>query len=152
MGDYFLGILVVLLVLFPNLFFFLFPSKNKPDGVEPEPVVLTILENVGRFGCFFVPVIFAKKVGEQDFSVLVIFMAVCLLVYYFCWIRYFVGDRVYFDLFKPLLFFPIPMAVFPILYFVFLGVWVKSLVFIIPAVVFAIGHIVISWRTYKALR
>ena len=151
MGIHFKGILVVLLLLLPNIFFCIFPPQNAPQNLNSVPVVFTIMEQIGRIACFVVPIVFGKKIAEQNNSYLVILMAICLLIYYICWILYFANGREYFDLFKPIGLIPIPMAIFPLMYFILLGIWIKSPFFIAPAILFSIGHIVVSWNTYIQL-
>lgn len=151
MGTHFKGILVVLLLLLPNLLFCIFPPQNTPQTSNSVPVVFTIMEQVGRIACFIVPIVFGKKIAEQKNSYLVILMVVCLLIYYICWILYLANGREYYDLFKPIGFIPIPMAIFPLMYLILLGIWAKSPFFIAPAILFSIGHIVVSWNTYIQL-
>ncbi|SHO44592.1 hypothetical protein SAMN02745217_00655 [Anaerocolumna xylanovorans DSM 12503] len=151
MGIHFKGILVVLSFLLPNIFFYFFPPQNIPKNLSSVPVVFTIMEQAGRILCLVVPVVFGKKIAEQKGSYLVILMALCLLVYYTCWILYFTSGREYFDLFKPMGFIPIPMAIFPLMYLILLGIWVRSPLFIAPAILFSIGHLAISWNTYIQL-
>lgn len=151
MGIHFKGILVVLLLLLPNICFSIFPPKNAPQNSKSVPVAFTIIEQIGRIACLIVPIVFGKKIAEQKFSYLVILMAVCLLIYYICWILYFANGRKYSDLFKPIGFIPIPMAVFPLMYLILLGIWIKSPFFIVSAILFSIGHIIVSWNTYNYL-
>lgn len=151
MGVHYKGILVVLLLLLPNILFCIFPPQNTIKNTSSVPVFFTIIEQIGRIACFIVPIVFGKKIAEQKNSYLVILMVVCLLIYYICWILYFANGREYYDLFKPLGFIPIPMAIFPLMYLLLLGIWVKSPIFITPAILFSIGHIVVSWNTYMQL-
>lgn len=151
MGIHFKGILVVLLFLLPNIFFYLFPSRNVPKNLSSVPVILTVIEQAGRIACMAAPIVFGKRIAEQKTSYLVLLMAGCLLLYYICWILYFANGRDFFYLFKPIGCIPIPMAIFPLLYLIFLGIWVKSPFFIVPAILFSFGHILISWNTYMQL-
>lgn len=151
MGIDFKGILAVLLLLLPNVLFYIFPPQAVPGNLRSVPAVFTVIEQAGRILCLAVPIVFGKKIAEQKYSWLVILMAACLLIYYVCWVLYFSNGREYFDLFKPMGFIPIPMAVFPLMYLILLGIWVKSPLFIVSAILFSVGHIVISWNTYIQL-
>lgn len=151
MGIHFKGILVILLPLLPNIFFYIFPTKNVPGNLNSVPAIFTIIEQVGRIACFVIPVVFGKKIAEQKNSYLVILMVICLLIYYIRWILYFATGREFYDLFKPIGLIPIPMAIFPLMYLILLGIWVESPFFIASAMLFSIGHIVVSWNIYIQL-
>lgn len=151
MGIDYKGILAVLLLLLPNVLFYISPPQAVPENLSSPPAIFTVIEQAGRILCLVVPIVFGKKIAEQKYSWLVILMAACLLIYYVCWISYFANGREYFYLFKPMGFIPIPMAVFPLMYLILLGIWVKSPFFIVPAILFSAGHLVISWNTYIQL-
>lgn len=146
------GILVILLLLLPNVIYLIFPPKNIPENLSSVKGVFSVLEQTGRITCFILPIIFGKMISQQEISYLVILMGLCLLIYYICWTSYFVNGRAFYYLFKPLGIIPIPMAVFPLLYLILLGVWLESPVFLISALLFSIGHIAVSWNTYMQIK
>jgi len=76
-------------------------------------------------------------------------MCICLAVYYGLWVRYFVEGREFSSLSQPLAFIPGPMAVFPILYFLFAALWFGSILSVVLLGVFAIGHIANSYTEFK---
>ena len=151
MGIHYKGILAVSIILIPNIFFFIFPPRNIAENLNPIPLAFTIMEQIGRLACFIIPIIFGKKIADQEFSYLLILMAICVMIYYVCWISFFVNGREYFDLFKPLGFIPIPMAIFPVLYFLLLGIWAKSTILMTSSIIFAVGHFKESWNIYIQL-
>ena len=63
-----------------------------------------------------------------------------------------VNGKEYSLLFVPLWLIPIPMAVFPVLYFFFIGVWIASPYMLTAATLLAVGHLSISWKTYAQIR
>lgn len=152
MGFHLDGLLVSLLILLPNLAYFIFPPRGMPDKFPSSPWYITVFEQFGRYACFVLPLVFGKQIAKQPFSILVVLMGICALLYYICWIRYFIGGRAFLLLFKPLWHLPIPMALFPVLYYIILGIWLESLVFLIPALMLCIGHLIISWRTYLFIK
>ncbi len=152
MGLSLKGILIPLLVLLPNLLFAFIGPQHMPKNLLSTPLIFTVLERIGQVACFTMPILFGKKIAEQQGNFLPILMAICLLVYYLCWIRYFAGGREFALLFKPLGYIPIPMALFPILYFLLLGLWLKSYLFVTPALLFAVGHFVNSWNVYAQIK
>lgn len=44
------------------------------------------------------------------------------------------------------------MAVFPAIYFMLLGFWLESWLVVIPAFLFAVGHLMNSWNVYTQIR
>ena len=149
MGFHFMGLLVSLLILLPNLVYFIFPPRDVPEKFPSLPWHLTVLEQIGRYACFALPLIFGKQIAAQPFNFLAMLMGICVAFYYICWIRYFTSGRGFALLFKPLWHLPVPMALFPVLYYILLGLWLGSLLFLIPALMLCIGHLAISWRTYQ---
>lgn len=151
MGFHIKGILASLIVLLPSILFMLLPPRGVPGKQRAAPIILTVLERLGQVGCFAAPLLFGRKIAEQRPDFITFLMGVCLIFYYICWIRYFTRGREFPLLFRPLGFIPIPMAVFPVIYFILLGIWLKSYIFIIPAVFLAVGHLANSWSIYKQL-
>lgn len=117
-----------------------------------RPLIFTLLERAGQITCLMMPILFGRLISAQTLGVSAVLMALCLLVYYGGWVRYFRSGRAFTALFKPWLGIPVPMAVFPALYFLLLGVWLQSWLFIVPACLFAAGHLVNSWSVYGQLR
>lgn len=151
MGFHFISVVFLSVILLPNLLFYVFKPKDIPT-IKKEPIVLTIIENIGRITSFIIPLIYGKQISNQDFNYLTIIMLIFILVYYICWVRYFIKGRKFSLLFNPLWHIPIPMAIFPLLYFLFMSIWIQSLILGIAVVIFAIGHLSISWITYKQLQ
>ncbi|UQZ33500.1 hypothetical protein C2I18_07975 [Paenibacillus sp. PK3_47] len=152
MGLHLKGFILPLLVLLPNLFLLFFPPHNIPDNQSPPPIIFTILERTGQVTCFTLPILFGQKISQQPVNILIGLMFICLMIYYLCWIRFFWRGREYAILFQPLGFIPVPMALFPVFYFMLLAVWLNALLFAVPAALFAIGHFAVSWYTYSSVR
>ena len=152
MGIHLKGILITFLVLLPNALFLLGGPRHVPSNLAGDPILFTIVERIGQAACFTLPVVLGKKIAEQKLDWTVLLMGICLAIYYLCWIRYFTGGREFSLLFQPLGFIPIPMAVFPILYFVLLGIWLRSPLFIVAAVLLAFGHFANTWHVYTQVQ
>lgn len=152
MGLHLKGFILPILVLLPNLLLLFFPPINIPNHRSTPPLIFTIFERVGQVTCFSLPILFGKRIADQPMDLLMWFMFVCLIIYYLCWIRFFWSSREYAVLFQPLGFIPVPLALFPILYFLLLALWLNSYLFALPAVLFAIGHFAASWSTYTQIK
>ncbi len=151
MGLHLKGFILPLLVLLPNLLFIFFTPHNIPKTVSP-PLIFIVFERIGQVTCFALPILFGTKIAEQPINFLTWLMLICLIIYYLCWIRFYWSGREFAILFKPLGFIPIPMALFPIMYFILLAVWLNSYLFAVPAVLLAIGHFVTSWSTFSQIQ
>lgn len=152
MGLHAQGFIISLLVLLPNLIFIFFQPRGVPGSLDSVPLVFTLLERAGQITCLMMPILFGRLLAAQSFGLPAALMALCMLVYYGCWVRYYRSGRAFAMLFKPWLGIPVPMAVFPALYFLLLGVWLQSWLFVVPACLFAAGHLVNSWSVYGQVR
>jgi hypothetical protein len=69
---------------------------------------------MGQAPCLILLVISKGNFYMRMMGVWIWLYATCLLVYYGLWARYLLKDREYSLLWKPPLFIPAPMAVFPV--------------------------------------
>lgn len=161
------SLLIPLLALLPNLFFAAAGGARSADnagsqrrtssptgtaagllgaggasGAEPLPLVL--LERVGQVGVFLSPILSPIQFTPGLDTAALIAMAVALGIYYACWTRYFLRGRDRKLLLKPFLGIPIPMAIAPVLYFLFAAEILRSPLLAAAAVLFAGGHIPIT--------
>ncbi len=146
------SLLIPLLILLPNLIFFMTKIENMPDKRgEKENRFLSVAEGIGRIGVFVLPVFSAIHLEKTaDFTALT-GMVIALLFYYAGWVRYFRNNREYSLLFSPLTGIPVPMAVSPIIYFIFAAIVMRSPYLFIAAAILAVGHIPGSLKQYKNL-
>lgn len=152
MRFHILGLAVSTIILLPNLFFFLFPPRSMPELKKKEPLALTVLENAGRFACFLYPIVFGRDVAAHMANAFLYIMIACAALYYVCWARYFLSGRNFLLLFKPLWKLPVPMAVFPAVYFLSLAILLKSILMGAAAIIFSLSHIPISLYTLRQLK
>jgi len=148
---------VTIIVLLPNLFALIYPpldSDNKKD-IHKEHTkyrIMEILERVGQISSFVLPFLYTidgSMLLNRKF--IVIGMMICILVYYFCWIRFLVErKREYF--YKKILIIPLPMALTPILYFVMSALLFESKYLLVGSILLAVGHIYISNYDYQEIR
>jgi hypothetical protein len=135
------GIIIVLLALLPNLIFVAFPPKNAPGDIMDGGLLINILEHGARMLLFTVLIFITKDKEVSYVNPSFIGMCICLVFYYMLWIRYFMGGQEFSLLSATFIGIPAPMAVFPILYFMFAALWFKSVPLVILTGLFAIGHI-----------
>jgi hypothetical protein len=151
MGFSINGLLISLILLAPNLLFVMYPPlKSQPIQTKTN-FLFTILEKVGQVGCFCLPVFSSQNFDSREIDSWFILMTICIVIYYMLWIRYFKHNRDIIYLYLPLGKIPIPMAIFPVLAFVFAAIWGKSVLLGIASILLAIGHFKVTWDTSNLL-
>ena len=108
-----------------------------------------IIENVSRAAYLVLLTVLASKNPLKIQSAWLMVAALFLFLYYIVWIRYFAGGRDVALLNKSFLFVPIPLAVFPVLYFLCAAVWLGNLPAAVSAVIFGAAHITVSVQSFR---
>ena len=143
------NLILVGLVLLPNILPLVFRPVNIPAECPKSQlwIIVTALEWIGRAAVFILPLFWAMKLDSTGKGIVLSAMILCLVIYYSGWGMYLARGRDYRLLFEPLLFIPVPMAVFPALYFILAGVLLNSWPVSAAAAVFAAGHVLESLRS-----
>lgn len=153
MGFSIAGTLIGILILLPSILFFIkFPPKNVPVGITDGGMVYTIFERIGQAGCMIVLVLSRDNFKGIKVDLWGFLMIFCIIMYYCLWIRYTVRGQDYKWLWEPFIVIPIPLAVFPILAYGFAAIWGKSIWLGAASVLLAVGHIPLSWHSYKNMK
>lgn len=145
------SLIIPLLILLPNLIFVRFPPANPPSRPNPS-LLLNVGEAIGRLGVMAIPLFYPMQIHQSYEMISLIVMLAALLLYYRGWIKYLRSDRNYRRLLTPMLGIPVPMAVFPCLYFLAASVLLHSVLFFVFSAVFAVGHIANSIRDERRMR
>lgn len=82
-------------------------------------------------------------------SVWLFLAALFLLLYYAVWVRYFAGGRKIALLRCAFLFVPMPLVVFPVLYFLCVAIWLHNLPAAIIMVIFGAAHLTVSIQSFR---
>lgn len=152
---YLINLILVGVILLPNLLVIFFPPilPNQIQTRKKQPPkwwrYILALEQIGRLGIFVLPLFWEVHLAGNVSIIALVLMAFCLVLYYVCWIRYLIRGRAILLLFQHLLFIPVPLAVFPVLYFLFASILLQSWPVAAAAVVFALGHIPESIRAWR---
>ncbi|MCX8129463.1 MAG: hypothetical protein N3I35_05105 [Clostridia bacterium] len=144
-----LGILVPIAIAIPNLLSLVLPPVNIPKNLPKESKPFVILERLGQIGVFLTPLFYKFDLSSKINTIFFVLMVLCLFVYYTGWARFFIVKREFSVLFAPLWGIPDPLAISPILAFVFASKVLDSLPLFIAALVLAAGHIPITINLYK---
>ena len=142
-----LSLLITAAVLLPNLLYIFFPPKNV-QAQGKEPIVFVLFERIGQIAMFLSPMLSEMLFDPPYRIAMFAIMGWFLILYYICWLRYMLRGRDFRMLFAPFLKIPIPMAVFPVLYFIAASVFLMSPVLLVSTIIFAVGHLYLSRRSY----
>ncbi|MGN1421423.1 MAG: hypothetical protein ACI4XC_07925 [Eubacterium sp.] len=136
------GGIIIVLMLIPNI---IFAVKCKEKQTNKAGKAVTIIEQIGRYGCMVLMII-PLFVGEFGFSplefmfVYIIGNALLLIMYYIFWALYFKNKTMG----KAL-----ALAIIPTLIFIVSAASVKHWALIVTAVIFGVSHIYITYINNK---
>lgn len=142
-GFSYVGLIFLILLFIPNLFW----TKNKPKDydryVKSENKILRVLENIGQVLVTCIVLIFKDfNVAAGSWRILwLVASALFMVLYEVYWIRYFRSGKTMRDFYSSLLGFPVAGATLPVIAFILLGIYGKSILLIIAAAILGIGHI-----------
>ncbi len=147
------GIVIFALPMIINIFYAIFPPAEEEVKTEAKSSTsnlkwLEIVENVSRIAYLIVLTFLVSKNPLKLKSVWLYVSAAFLVMYYATWIRYFIGERKIALLNKPFLFVPIPLAVFPMLYFLCAAIWMNNIPAAIIMLIFGAAHITVSIKSF----
>lgn len=150
------GMILTLLVLFPNIIWMAFPPRDLPGRVETKPnrlqKVMAILEGSGRISVFTIPFFYQLNLTRPADWLAFLVGVAALFLYYLGWFRYYRNGRKYRFLFEPLFRIPIPMAVSPVLCFLAGAALLRSWPLLAGTLALGIGHLYLSCLEYQKLR
>lgn len=143
------GFLIFLVPMIINVFYVIFPSKNIDDEEDTQNKKFPILEAIENGTRIFYAVVLCTFISNKSLNYANPFLYISiafLILYYIVWIRYFIGGRDIKLLGTSFLFIPMPLAVFPVLYFIFAALWMNNYIATGFMFVFGIAHNVISYQ------
>ena len=142
-----IGIIVFILPMLINIVYFVYPPDNQE--VNQNNQYLELVEQSTRI-LYAITISCLTSKQLINYHSLLLYLAIIFLVlYYIVWFHYFIGGRDIRLLSKSFLFIPMPLAVFPVLYFIFSALWLKNYYAVIVMVIFGIVHYVNSTKAFK---
>ena len=144
----YIGLIIFLLPMIINIFYAAFPpSEEKPQDKKVFPVAEAV-EKISRIAYLFAIAGLKSAKPLRFNSFFFCFAIIFLVLYYLVWIRYFINGRKINLLSKPYLFVPVPLAIFPVLYFLFAALWLNNLVGFTIMLIFGAAHIYVSVKSF----
>ena len=121
-----IGLVVFALPMIINIAYAVFPPTKKAEQTAAAARWIEIVEQISRIAYLAAITLLVSRKAVGIRSVWLWLSAVFLVLYYIVWIRYFAGGREIALLNRPFLFVPMPLAVFPVLYYLCAAVWLGS--------------------------
>ena len=144
-GVSWLGIIIFALPMLINIIYAIFPPVNAT--AEPAQVnrIIEAVEQATRI-LYMLAICFLVSRKEINYRSFWVYAGIVFLVlYYIVWIRYFAGGRDVALLSKSFVMIPMPLAVFPVLYFLCAAVWLHNIPAVILMILFGIAHNIVSY-------
>ena len=142
------GLVVFALPMLINVIYAIFPPTGDVGQVKNVTKWVEVIENVSRIAYLILMTFLVNKDAPYYLNVWLVLAAIFLILYYVVWIRYFIGERDVALLAKPFLFVPIPLAIFPVLYYLFAAVWMGNAPAAVVMIMFGAAHITVSAQSF----
>lgn len=143
------GLAVFALPMLINIAYAAFPPAGKAEPPAPVTRWVERVEQVSRIA-YLLAVTLLVSERPLDLRSPWFGLAACFLaLYYAVWIRYFLGGRRIALLNRTFLFVPMPLAVFPVLYFLCAAVWLHNLPAVFLMIVFGAAHLAVSCQSFR---
>ncbi len=136
------GICIVIAILIPNI---IYAIKFRGAENKCTNKLMNILEQIGRYGCM---ILLVFNVGKTEFAFrsIAAFLSYfagnvfMVLVYWIIWILYFIKQSKWKSM---------ALAILPVVIFLLSGVTLQHGWLAIAAMIFAVGHIYVTWQNVK---
>ena len=144
-----IGLLIFTLPMLINIAYVLFPPAGKAEQPAAVTHWIEIVEQISRIAYLFAVTLLVSRETLSFRSVWFSLAAAFLVLYYAVWLRYFMGGREIALLSRSFLFVPMPLAVFPVLYFLCAAIWLHNLPAAIIMVIFGAAHLTVSIQSFR---
>ena len=142
------GLVVFALPMLINIAYVMFPPAGEAKPPAPVTHWVEIVEQVSRIAYLLAVTLLVSRRPVSWRSAWLFLAAVFLILYYAVWIRYFALGREIALLKRAFLFVPMPLAVFPVLYFLCAAVWLHNVPAVILMVIFGAAHLTVSIQSF----
>lgn len=148
-GFSWIGIIIFALPMLINIIYVIIPPMNAPKEPEQVSRIIEFVEQATRI-LYMLAICFLVSERKIDYGSIWLYLGIVFLVlYYIVWIRYFLGGRDVALLSKRFFWIPMPLAVFPVLYFLSAAIWLHNIPAAIIMIIFGIAHNVVSYSSFR---
>ena len=144
-----IGLVIFALPMLINIAYVMFPPAGNAEQTAAVTHWVEIVEQISRIAYLFAVTLLVSRETLSFRSVWFSLAAVFLILYYAVWLRYFMGEREIVLLSRSFLFVPMPLAVFPVLYFLCAAIWLHNLPAAIIMVIFGAAHLTVSLQSFR---
>ena len=144
-----IGLVIFALPMLINIAYVMFPPAGKAEQAAAVTHWVEIVEQISRIAYLFAVTLLVSRETLSFRSVWFSLAAVFLVLYYAVWLRYFMGGREIVLLSRSFLFVPLPLAVFPVLYFLCAAIWLHNLPAAVIMVIFGAAHLAVSLQSFR---
>ena len=144
-----IGLVIFALPMLINIAYVMFPPAGKAEQTAAVTHWVEIVEQISRIAYLFAVTLLVSRDKLGFRSGWLYLAAAFLVLYYAVWLRYFIGGREIVLLSRSFLFVPLPLAVFPVLYFLCAAIWLHNLPAAIIMVIFGAAHLAVSLQSFR---
>ena len=144
-----IGLVVFALPMLINIAYAAFPPNGKAEQTAAATRWIELVEQVSRIAYLLAITFLVSRESIKLRSVWLCLAVLFLLLYYIVWIRYFAGGRDIALLNRPFLLVPMPLAVFPVLYFLCAALWLHNIPAAVIMLVFGAAHLTVSIQSFR---
>ena len=143
------GLVIFALPMLINIAYVLFPPAGKAEQAAAVTHWIEIVEQISRISYLFAVTLLVSQ-DERSFQSAWLYLAATFLIlYYAVWFRYFMGGREIALLRRSFLSVPMPLAVFPVLYFLCAAIWLHNLLAAIIMMIFGAAHLTVAIQSFR---
>ena len=144
-----IGLVIFTLPMLINIAYVMFPPAGKLEQTTAVTHWIEIIERISRIAYLFAVTLLVSLDCPSVRNGWLYFAAAFLILYYAVWLRYFMGGREIALLERSFLFVPMPLAVFPVLYYLCAAIWMHNLPAAIIMVIFGAAHLTVSIQSFR---
>ncbi len=144
-----IGLVVFALPMLINLVYAALPPAGEPQPPAPVTRWVEIVEQASRIAYLLAVTFLVSRTPVSVRSTWFFLAVAFLLLYYAVWIRYFVFGWHVVLLERMFLFVPMPLAVFPVLYFLCAALWLHNVPAAVLMVIFGATHLTVSLQSFQ---
>ena len=144
-----IGLVIFALPMLINIAYVIFPPAGKAEQTAAVTHWVEIVEQISRIAYLFAVTLLVSRDRLSFRSGWLSLAADFLVLYYAVWFRYFMSGREISLLSRSFLFVPMPLAVFPVLYFLCAAIWLRNLPAAIIMVIFGTAHLTVSLQSFR---
>ena len=144
-----IGLVIFALPMLINIVYVMFPPAGKAEQTSAVTHWVEIVEQISRIAYLFAVTLIVSRDKLSFRSGWLYLAAAFLILYYAVWLRYFMGGREIALLSRSFLFVPMPLAVFPVLYFLCAAIWLHNFPAAIIMVIFGAAHLTVSIQSFR---